>query len=150
MGRRDSQEGSQMSLDVTPPRAALYPVPAMADPMPASAAPVTAGGDPDVAADGFAFGDVLELATARANRDARRAGEIPTAVWEEVEAANRLFDELEADGRRIVFDDGRLTGRLVISLCDLEGRVLRAVTPGELVGAPPLSADSAHREGGAA
>lgn len=132
-----------MSFDVTPLRAALHPVQTASDRLPPPPAPVKGPG--------FApFADVLHLETARANREARRVGEIPTDVWEEVEAANRLFDELQADGRRVVFDDGRLSGRVVISLCDLEGRVLRSVTPGELVGTPPLSADAARREGGAA
>jgi hypothetical protein len=130
-----------MSIDVTSLRGALHPVAPAADRVAAPAAP---------AKPAAAFADVLEIETARANREARRAGEIPATVWEEVEAANRLFDELQADGRRIVFDDGRLNGRLVISLCDLDGRVLRSVAPGELVGTPPLSADTARLNGGAA
>lgn len=84
---------------------------------------------------------VYDLAAARERRAARQAAEvaptredeIPADVWAEVEAANRLFEDLQSDGRRIVFDDGHLDGRLVIALCDLEGRVLRAVAPGEVV-----------------
>lgn len=138
-----------MSFDVTPLRAALHPVPAAPDGPPAPDAPDPPPAPP--AGSAFApFADVLQLETARANREARRAGEIPADVWEEVEAANRLFDELRADGRRLVFDDGRLSGRVVISLCDLEGRVLRSVTPGELVGVPSLSAATTRLEDGAA
>lgn len=136
-----------MSFDVTPLRAALYPVPMTANERTPPPAPPVARPQ---AATPPAFADVLHFETARANRESRRAGEIPSDVWEEVEAANRLFDELQADGRRVVFDNGRLNGRLVISLCDLEGRVLRAVTPTELVGRPPLSTDTARLEGGAA
>lgn len=87
---------------------------------------------------------VHDLGAARARRAAREATPVPvdadpmpSDVWAEVEAANRLFEELQADGRRIVFDDGHLDGRLVIALCDLEGRVLRSVGPGELLAAPP-------------
>lgn len=115
--------------------------------------------------------EVHDLLAARRARDARRgradepgtpatgpavvtplrprpaADPMPVDVWAEVEAANRLFEDLAADGRRIVFDDGHLDGRLVISLCDLEGRVLRAVSPSELPG-PALGA-STRGEGAA-
>ncbi len=85
---------------------------------------------------------VHDLGAARERRAARDAvpaavDPMPSDVWAEVEAANRLFEELAADGRRIVFDDGHLDGRLVIALCDLEGRVLRSVGPGELLGTSP-------------
>lgn len=85
---------------------------------------------------------VHDLAAARERRTARQAAtpeveSIPLDVWAEVEAANRLFEELQADGRQIVFDDGHLDGRLVIALCDLEGRVLRSVAPVEVLGVPP-------------
>lgn len=90
---------------------------------------------------------VYDLEAARMRRDARRAGEIPAHVWAEVEAANRLFEDLHDDGRRLVFDD-RLDGRTVISLCDLGGRVLRSVTPGEVVDVPAVALAPVH--GGAA
>lgn len=127
-----------MSFEVPPLPAALPPPPGGRVP-----GPDRGPGQP-------AFAKVLELETARAKRDARVAGEIPKDVWMEVEAANKLFEELQAEGQQIVFDDGRLHGRLVISLCDLQGRVLRAVTPTEIVGTPPPPADSAQLEGGAA
>ena len=91
---------------------------------------------------------VYDLAAARERRERRVAGEIPAEVWAEVEAANRLFEELEAEGRRIVFDDTRLDGPLIVSLCDLEGRILRLVGADEVVGATTV--DDALHDGGAA
>ncbi len=79
---------------------------------------------------------VFQLDAARARREARRAGEMPAEVWAEVQAANRLFEDLRAEGQQVVFDDGRLDGTTVIALCDLEGRMLRAVTAREIVGDP--------------
>ena len=103
----------------------------------------------DAVDDGTPSARVYDLAAARERRERRLAGEIPAEVWAEVEAANRLFDELEAEGRRIVFDDSRLDGRLVVSLCDMEGRVLRLVPPIEAVGGAAVD-DAALRDGGAA
>ncbi|WP_372788445.1 hypothetical protein [Paraconexibacter sp.] len=79
---------------------------------------------------------VFQLDAARARRDARRAGQIPGEVWAEVQAANALFEELRSQGQHVVFDDGRLNGSTVIALCDLEGRMLREVSAGEVVGSP--------------
>lgn len=110
---------------------------------------------------------VHDLAAARARRADREAvkaaltapafvdepavpGDIPADVWAEVEAANRLFEELHDDGHQIVFDDGHLDGRLVIALCDLEGRVLRAVPPAEVVTALGTGAPGRRQGGDAA
>lgn len=83
---------------------------------------------------------IYDFAQAHARREAVRADSIPADVWAEVEAANRLFEELEASGRRVVLDDDRLDGRLVIALCDLEGRMLRSVPPADLVAGDVLEA----------
>ncbi len=93
---------------------------------------------------------VYDFEQARARRDAARAEAIPSDVWAEVEAANRLFEELEASGRRVVLDDERLDGRLVIALCDLEGRMLRAVPPADLVTGDVVDGPRADGEEGAA
>jgi len=92
---------------------------------------------------------VYELEVARARRNARLAGQVPADVWAEVEAANRLFEELEGEGQHVVFDDGRLDGRTVIKLCDLEGRVLREVSATEVVGTPAVAAITRIRGGAA-
>lgn len=104
---------------------------------------------PAAADESTQLASVYDLAAARERRERRLAGEIPAEVWAEVEAANRLFEDLESEGRRIVFDDTRLDGRLVVSLCDLEGRILRLVDPDEVV-AGPVAVPEARDEGGAA
>ena len=43
---------------------------------------------------------------------------IPDEVWDEVDAAAALFEQLHEEGRRMVFDHQRLTGRVVVSLVD--------------------------------
>lgn len=84
-------------------------------------------------AEGVPNARIYDFASAQARREERRAGAIPADVWAEVEAANLLFEELEQSGRRVMLDDERLDGRLVIALCDLEGRLLRSVPAADLV-----------------
>ncbi|MCW3016498.1 MAG: hypothetical protein JWO02_3590 [Solirubrobacterales bacterium] len=73
------------------------------------------------------FARVYELEEARRRRDVPIppiAGDrIPDEVWDEVDAAARLFEKLQAEGRRVVFDTDRLTGRVVASLLDADGAV---------------------------
>ncbi|WP_354699781.1 hypothetical protein DSM112329_00036 [Paraconexibacter sp. AEG42_29] len=75
------------------------------------------------------FARVYELEEARRRRDLPLppiAGDrIPTEVWDEVEAASRLFDQLKSEGRQVMFDNDRLTGRVVASLLDSDGAVSR-------------------------
>jgi hypothetical protein len=83
-------------------------------------------GATDVApAEGGTFARVYELEEARRRRDVPLppiAGDrIPTEVWDEVEAASRLFDQLKAEGRHVMFDNDRLTGRVVASLLEPDG-----------------------------
>jgi hypothetical protein len=76
-------------------------------------------------APGNAFARVYELEEARRRRGMHiqpMAGDrIPDEVWDEVDAAARLFDRLHAEGSRVVFDTDRLSGRVVASLLDSEG-----------------------------
>lgn len=73
------------------------------------------------------FARVYELEEARV----RRAHEIPPLagdripddVWDEVDAAARLFEELRADGRQMMFDTDRLSGRVVASLLEEDGSI---------------------------
>ena len=81
--------------------------------------------------------DAGRRSSRRTSIDACAAGDLDRR-WATADAPERLLE------RRF------LNGRLVISLCDLDGRVLRSVAPGELVGTPPLSADTARLNGGAA
>ena len=65
---------------------------------------------------------VVELASRR--RAESDVPEIPDTVWDEVEAASRLWRELRAQGREVRFDADAATGRVVPSLCDLNGGVV--------------------------
>lgn len=71
------------------------------------------------------FSRVYELEEARRRQEtgpARMPGDrIPDDVWDEVDAAAQLFENLHADGRRMVFDTDRLSGRVVASLLDSDG-----------------------------
>ena len=72
--------------------------------------------------DGPSFARVYELEEARRRRDVPLppiAGDrIPAEVWDEVETAARLVEDLAARGQRVSFDTDRLTGRVVASLID--------------------------------
>lgn len=73
------------------------------------------------------FARVYELEEARRRRDVPMppiAGDrIPAEVWDEVDAASRLFDQLKAEGRQVMFDNDRLTGRVVASLLEPDGAI---------------------------
>jgi hypothetical protein len=84
-------------------------------------------GGPEKSVAPVAFARVYELEEARRRRDVPIppiAGDrIPAEVWDEVDAAARLFDKLQAEGRRVVFDADRLTGRVVASLLESDGAI---------------------------
>ncbi len=88
-------------------------------------------------ADGFA--QVFELAAARQTRPlpAAAAESIPAEVWAEVDRAHRLADELAARGQEVRFDTHRLSGRVVASLCDRDGSLVRPLALTDLM--PPGS-----------
>ena len=91
------------------------------------------GAEPaQVAPKGSAFAEVVDLASRRqAQSD---TPEIPDHVWDEVEAASRLWDELLAQNREVRFDTHAVTGRVVASLCDLDGGVVRPLPLRETFG----------------
>jgi hypothetical protein len=68
------------------------------------------------------FGKVYEIETARRARGAR----IPVSVFEEMEAADALFEQLHDDGLQIRFT--QIGGRVVAALCELDGTVVRPVS----------------------
>jgi hypothetical protein len=69
------------------------------------------------------FAEVVDIASRReAPVD---VPEIPDQVSDEVDAASRLWHELRAQDREVRFDTDAVTGRVVVSLCDLDGRVVR-------------------------
>ena len=84
------------------------------------------------------FARVYELEEARARREADQLpianDRIPPEVWDEVDAAARLFDQLHAEGRRMMFDHDRLSGKVVASLLEADGSI-QPLTLGQAVGA---------------
>ena len=68
---------------------------------------------------------------------------IPDDVWSEVDAAAQLFETLQAEGRQMMFDTDRLTGRVVASLLQEDG----SITPVPLSDAVDPSAGAGHTAG---
>lgn len=95
------------------------------------------------------FARVYELEEARSRRAhdiPQLVGDrIPDDVWEEVDAAARLFEHLRADGRQMMFDTDRLTGRVVASLLEEDG----SITPVPLADAvdPGATAQTTQADG---
>lgn len=94
------------------------------------------------------FARVYELEEARRRRDVPIppiAGDrIPAEVWDEVEAAAKLFDHLQAGGRQVMFDSDRLTGKVVASLLEPDGGISKlpleqAVDPQRAAAAAPTA-----------
>jgi hypothetical protein len=81
------------------------------------------------------FARVIDLAEARRRR-MTGPDRIPDAVWEDITRAGELADDLAARGQQVRFDTHRLTGRVVASLCDSDGRIMRPVALGEVLGRP--------------
>jgi hypothetical protein len=81
------------------------------------------------------FARVIDLADARRKR-MTGPDRIPDAVWEDITRAGELADDLAARGQQVRFDTHRLTGRVVASLCDSDGRIMRPVALGEVLGRP--------------
>jgi hypothetical protein len=57
----------------------------------------------------------------------------PESVWREVDEAARVWEDLHADGRELHFDLDPQNGRLTIEMRDLEGNVMTAVSPSEVL-----------------
>jgi hypothetical protein len=79
----------------------------------------------DPAAQDAQSAEVVDLASRR--ETAMSVPEIPDQVWDEVDAASKLWHELRADDREVRFDTDAVTGRVVASLRDLGGGVVRAL-----------------------
>jgi hypothetical protein len=79
------------------------------------------------------FAQVLDLAEARKRR-MTGPDRIPDEVWDDIARAGQLADDLSARGQSVRFDTHRLTNRVVANLVDSDGRVLRPVALGELLG----------------
>jgi hypothetical protein len=88
------------------------------------------------------FARVLDLAQARRRR-MTGPDRIPDEVWEDISRAGQLADDLAARGQQVRFDTHRLTGRVVASLCDADGRIMRPVSLREILGTDPDPAPAA-------
>jgi hypothetical protein len=104
---------------------------------PSAAVPARAAG----AAEGE-FARVFDLAEARRRR-MTGPDRIPDDVWDAISRAGELADDLAARGQQVRFDTHRLTGRVVANLCDADGRVMRPVSLGEVLGHPDPDPDPA-------
>jgi hypothetical protein len=82
------------------------------------------------------FARVFDLAEARRRR-MTGPDRIPDEVWDDITRAGQLADDLADRGEQVRFETHRLTNRVVASLCDADGRVLRPVGLGEIFGAEP-------------
>jgi hypothetical protein len=82
--------------------------------------------------EGQGFAQVYDLEAARR----ARGPTIPDEVLDEVAAAARLCDELQARGGQVRFGLHDLTGGVVVDLCDLDGKILRPISLTDAVTAP--------------
>ena len=81
------------------------------------------------------FARVYQLEEARRRR-ATGPDRIPEEVWDDMHRANELFEALDRHGQQVRFETHRLTGRVVASLVDTEGNVVRPMGLREAVGVP--------------
>ena len=88
------------------------------------------------------FAEVFDLAEARKRR-MTGPDRIPDEVWDDITRAAQLADDLSAHGHSVRFDTHRLTNRVVASLVDNDGRMLRPVDLGEIFGSDPDPASAA-------
>jgi hypothetical protein len=88
------------------------------------------------------FARVFDLAEARKRR-MTGPDRIPDEVWDDISRAGQLADDLSERGQHVRFETHRLTNRVVASLVDDEGRLLRPVDLGEIFGTEPDPAPAA-------
>jgi hypothetical protein len=95
----------------------------------------SAAQQPDAAPAGE-FARVFDLADVRRRR-MTGADRIPDEVWDDMSRAGELADDLAARGQQVRFETHRLTGRVVATLCDTDGRSLRPLSLGDILGSEP-------------
>jgi hypothetical protein len=105
-----------------------------------SAAPEPARADQ--ASEAGEFARVFDLAEARRRR-MTGPDRIPDEVWDDISRAAQLADDLSDRGQSVRFDTHRLTNRVVASLVDVDGRVLRPVALSDILGNEPDPAPAA-------
>jgi hypothetical protein len=64
---------------------------------------------------------------------------IPDEVWDQVDAAHRLAEELHAQGREVRFDVHKLNGDVVAALVDVDRGLLRPLLLTDVVDVGRLS-----------
>ncbi|MCW2992750.1 MAG: hypothetical protein JWQ18_245 [Conexibacter sp.] len=133
-------EGSRMSwtdferieMDIDATKGAGSAPQALPEPVrPAETAPATG-----------AFAEVFDLAEVRKRR-MTGPDRIPDEVWDDITRAGQLADDLTARGQSVRFDTHRLTNKVVASLVDTDGRMVRPVDLGEIFGTEPDPAPAA-------
>jgi hypothetical protein len=88
--------------------------------------------------DGFAA--VYDLTAKRMQAD-RPA--IPDEIWDEVDAASRTADEMTRAGHTMRFDVHRVDGKVIASLIDGSGSVVRPVSLSEVLDVGSVDPDDA-------
>lgn len=84
---------------------------------------------------GEAFAKVYDAGVLEAARVARRDREsdIPSHVLDEVQAAARLYEDLQARDQHVRFQTHNLDGRVVADLVDTDGNVVRPISLRDIV-----------------
>lgn len=88
------------------------------------------------------FARVFDLADVRRRR-MTGPDRIPDEVWDDITRASELADDLAAHGQHVRFETHHLTGRIVATLCDQDGRALRPLALHEILGSEPDPAPAA-------
>jgi hypothetical protein len=88
------------------------------------------------------FARVFDLADVRRRR-MTGPDRIPDEVWDDINRASELADDLASRGQHVRFETHRLTGRVVATLCDQDGRSLRALSLRDVLGSEPDPAPAA-------
>jgi hypothetical protein len=89
--------------------------------------------------------DVPPLVRSLAEVDPDAPVPIPAEVWDEVDAAARLADELHAQGRAVRFDVRGLGGGVRAELIDQEGHALRRLSLTDVVDVDRLAHELGHQ-----
>ncbi len=79
------------------------------------------------------FGQVFDLAVARAKRAETSPPPIPTSVWDEMDAASRLYDALAAQGHELRFETGAPGEGVRAELRLVDGEAVRPVSLSEAI-----------------
>ncbi len=91
-------------------------------------------------AGGDGFATVYDLA---AKRMQASRPTIPDELWDEVDAASRTADEMSRAGHTMRFDVHRVDGKVIASLVDGSGSVVRPVSLAEVLDVGSVDPDDA-------